>query len=302
MDNSSINFTNRMLRVMRNAKNEAEFSKNKVLKPAHLLIACLKEKTGVLGEISLKCNLEIASLRALIEEMDDTTNQNLTSSAFFNVTVTEEVIKVFEVAISYMERYNQVYLNEGHLLKALITTNVIDSFLTDKHKKIILTLGTTSRDMITHLGNYTFPNIDSQMVRKVNNNDFNKLVKFVEHNFSYEWSQTIRDAFLLSEPSIYIALDNEGEIVGFAAFDVYKNKRCYFGPMGVSVSNRINGVGYTLLHHCLKDMKDIGYEYAIIGGAGPIEFYEKTCNAVVIPSTIGRNCETIQTENDQVFL
>jgi len=50
------------------------------------------------------------------------------------------------------------------------------------------------------------------------------------------------------------------------------------------MSNRTKGIGYELLHHCLKDMKEIGYEYAIIGGAGPIEFYEKACNAVVIPA------------------
>ncbi|MFJ7977299.1 GNAT family N-acetyltransferase [Peribacillus sp. NPDC096379] len=273
-----------MLRIIRNAENEVEIAKSKVLKPVHLLIACLKEKAGVIGEIYLKSTLDVYSLRVQIEERDDSIDQKLTSSFLFNVPVTEEVKKVFEVAISYMEKYNQVYLNEGHILKALIKTNVIDRFLTDENKKIILTLGTTSRDMITHLGNYSFPNINSQIVRKVKNTDLNRLVKFVEHNFSYEWSQTIKDGFLLSEPSIYIATDTEGEIVGFAAFDVYKNKKCYFGPMGVSMSNRINGIGYSLLHHCLKDMKDIGYEYAIIGEAGPIEFYEKACNAVVIPS------------------
>lgn len=30
-------------------------------------------------------------------------------------------------------------------------------------------------------------------------------------------------------------------------------------------------------------MKEIGYEYVIIGQAGPIEFYERCCNAKVIP-------------------
>ncbi|WP_282172419.1 hypothetical protein [Cytobacillus firmus] len=34
----------------------------------------------------------------------------------------------------------------------------------------------------------------------------------------------------------------------------------------------------------LNNIKEIGYGYAIIGGAGPIEFYEKACRAVVIPS------------------
>ncbi|WP_242486886.1 GNAT family N-acetyltransferase [Peribacillus sp. TH16] len=284
LNNSNINFTSRMLRIMRSAENEAAiFSNLKVLQPVHLLIACLNEKTGVLGEISLKCTIERTSLRALNKNIDNPSTQDTTNSIFFTVGVTDDVIKVFEVAISYMKKYNQTYINEGHLLKALITTNVIDSFLSDEDRKIILTLGTTSRDMITHLGNYIFPKINSHIIRKVNNNDATNLVPFVENNFSKEWSQTIREAFLLSEPSIYIALDNKGEIVGFAGFDIYKNKKCYFGPMGVSVSNRISGIGYSLLHNCLKDMSDVGYEYAIIGAAGPIEFYEKACNAVVIP-------------------
>jgi N-acetylglutamate synthase-like GNAT family acetyltransferase len=286
MDNSNIHFTNRMLKIMRNAENEAQMTKSKVLRPIHLLIACLQEKTGVLGEISLKCTLELTSLRAWAENTNDPSNDHPSHHVFFNIPVTEEVIHVLEAAVGYMKRYNQIYVNEGHLLKALITTNVIDSILTNENKEIILTLGTTSRDMITHLGNYTFPDIDinSHMVRKVNHSDLHKLVHFVEHHFSYEWSQTIRDAFLQNEPPIYIALDHEGDIVGFAAFDVYKNKKCYFGPMGVTVSKRRKGIGYALLHHCLKDMKEIGYEYAVIGGAGPIEFYEKACNAVVIPS------------------
>jgi N-acetylglutamate synthase-like GNAT family acetyltransferase len=284
LDKSNINFTNRLLRIMRSAEEEAKFSKSKVLNPEHLLIACLQEKTGVLGEISLKCNFDLTSIRTLVENLTYS-DQGVKNCVFSNVTVTEEVVQVMEAAIGYMKRYNQVYLNEGHVLKALITTDVVNRFVTEENKNIILTLGATSRDMITHLSNYTFPDIHiSNIIRKVNNNDFNKLANFVEHHFSYEWLQTIRDAFLLNEPSIYIALGNEGNIVGFAAFDVYKNKKCYFGPMGISLSNRINGVGYSLLHHCLKDMKEIGYEYAVIGGAGPIEFYEKACNAVVIPT------------------
>lgn len=270
-----------MLRVLSNAENEAQLSKLKVLQPAHLLIACLNEKTGVLGEISLKITLDKNSLKDM---MEDISNQHTTNSVFFNVRVTKEVIKVLEVAINYMKRYNQVYVNEGHLLKALITTNVVDSCLSDENRKIILSLGTTSRDMITHIGNYTVPKINSHLVRKVNKNEISELVHFIENNFSNEWSQTIREAFFLSKPPIYIALDNNGDIVGFAAYDIYKNKKCYFGPMGVALSNRVNGIGYSLLHHCLKDMSDIGYEYAIIGNAGPIEFYEKACNAVVIPS------------------
>jgi len=121
-----------MLRILRNAENVAQFSKLKVLLPAHLLIACLNEKTGVLGEISLKITLDKTSLKAM---MEDTSNQHTINSVFFNVRVTKEVINVMEVAINYMKRYNQVYVNEGHLLKALITTNVVNSFLSDENKK-----------------------------------------------------------------------------------------------------------------------------------------------------------------------
>lgn len=53
--------------------------------------------------------------------------------------------------------------------------------------------------------------------------------------------------------------------------------------MGTSITKRTQGIGNALLHYCLNEMKEIGYEYAIIGEAGPIEFYEKSCNAVIIP-------------------
>jgi len=270
-----------MLRIWKKAENYAESSRVKVLQPLHLLTACLDEKTGVLGEISLKITLDKSLLK---DVMEDTSIQHQTCSVFFNVQVTEEVKSILEVAINYMKKYNQIYVNEGHLLKALITTNAVDGFLSDDNRKTILSLGTTSRDMITHIANYKVPIINTHHIRKVNKKEINKLVHFIGYNFSNDWSQTIREAFSLNEPPVYVAFDDSGDIVGFAAYDIYKNKKCYFGPMGVALSNRVKGIGYSLLHHCLKDMRDIGYEYAIIGQAGPIEFYEKACNAVVIPS------------------
>ncbi|MEK3953729.1 GNAT family N-acetyltransferase [Psychrobacillus sp. FSL K6-1464] len=281
LSNSNINFTNRMLRIWKKAENHAQSSRVKVLQPVHLLTACLDEKTGVLGEISLKITLDKSLLK---DVMEDTSIQHQTFSVFLNVQVTEEVKNVLEVAIIYMKKYNQIYVNEGHLLKALIKTNVVDYFLSDDNRKTILSLGTTSRDMITHIGNYTVPIINTHLIRKVNKKEINELVHFIGKNFSNEWSQTIREAFSLNKPPVYVAFDDNGDIIGFAAYDIYKNKKCYFGPMGVSLSNRVKGIGYSLLHHCLKDMSDIGYEYAIIGQAGPLEFYEKACNAVVIPS------------------
>ncbi|MEH7351068.1 GNAT family N-acetyltransferase [Gottfriedia acidiceleris] len=283
MTNSNTKLTDRILRIISNAECEVKSSKNEVLRREHLLLACFQENTGTLGEITLKCNIDLNSLKNLIDKLDIVPVQNSVSE-FFNLSVSNEVLVVMELATEYMKKYNQVYLNVGHLLKALINKNVAETLLTLEQKQTILELGTTSRDMITHLDHYIFPDTTNQIiVRKINRNDYINLFNFVNHNFSSDWIQTIKDAFLLIDPSIFIALDKDGEIVGFACYDVYKNKKCYFGPMGVSLTKRINGIGFSLLHHCLKEMYEIGYEYAIIGGAGPIEFYEKTCNAVVIP-------------------
>jgi N-acetylglutamate synthase-like GNAT family acetyltransferase len=282
LETDNINFTERMKRVISLAEKELDISNGNFLLPIHLLIACLVEKTGVLGEIYLKSDFDLDVLRKAAKEENQPVIQ-ASDNPFFKVPISKEVEFVFQEALGYMHRYKQIYLNEGHLLIALITTNVIDDFLSETNRNIILTTGTLSRDLITHLQNYSFPDITSQLVRKVNKGDYNQLVQFVKIHFSKQWAQTIKEGFSLEEPTIYIAFGPEEEIVGFAAYDVFQNKKCYFGPMGVAKNNRIKGIGFSLLHHCLKDMKDIGYEYAIIGGAGPIEFYEKVCNAVVIP-------------------
>ncbi len=41
-------------------------------------------------------------------------------------------------------------------------------------------------------------------------------------------------------------------------------------------------IGAALLFRCLEAMWEMGYAYAIIGGVGPAEFYEKVCSAFLI--------------------
>ncbi|WP_243450052.1 GNAT family N-acetyltransferase [Neobacillus terrae] len=267
------------------AEKEAQLSGSKAITPLDLLLVCLQEKTGVLWEISLKINTNLGQLRGLAEAEKDEVHQ----SPFFRVPVDKEVNAVFAKAVETMNRYNQVYLNEGHFLKALMNTEMAVNCLTDRDRNTILELGTKSRDMITNLDNYHFPELSMQNIRRVNHNDFDEIVRYVEEHFSSGWAQTVREGFLQSRHSIYVAFDNEGGIAGFAAFDIYKGKKGYFGPMGVSHSDRSKGYGFSLLHHCLKDMKGIGYAYAIIGGAGPLEFYEKACGAVIIPKGASSN-------------
>ena len=272
-----------MNNIRNNAKKECIYLNGKAINPLHLLIACLREKTGAMGELYLKCECSIEQLREAAIHLDRITNENVVMITAFDCPVLESIEKVIESAIAIMRRYQQSFLNEGHLLKALLALRSLDNYITRNDQELILNLGTTARDMITHLRNYQFPIEETNCIRKVTTNYKENLIQFVEEHFSSEWSDTIREGFHMKEPTIYKALDDVGEIIGFAAFDVYQKKKGYFGPMGVKDITRSQGIGFSLLHHCLRDMKEIGYEYAIIGGAGPIEFYEKACQAVVIP-------------------
>ncbi|MFJ8099688.1 Clp protease N-terminal domain-containing protein [Lysinibacillus sp. NPDC096212] len=192
MNSSNIKLTNRMLRIFKNAEKEATSSQHKVLQPIHFLLASLKEKEGVLGEIVLKCTIDEASIRNLVNELNTKSDKKVTSHTLFNVPITNDVLTVLEQATCYMQNYNQVYINEGHLLKAIIKANMLEEFVSEKDKKMILKLGTTSRDMVAHLHNYNFPDLIYSNIRRVNRDDKNKLIHFVESHFSQEWSETIK--------------------------------------------------------------------------------------------------------------
>jgi GNAT superfamily N-acetyltransferase len=69
-------------------------------------------------------------------------------------------------------------------------------------------------------------------------------------------------------------------LVGFAIYDV--TARGLFGPTGVREDYRGKGIGKALLLACLHAMKEERYAYAIIGWAGPVEFYSKAVGATVI--------------------
>ena len=164
----------------------------------------------------------------------------------------------------------------------MIVTHSIEELITTKQQRLLLNLGTTSRDMVVHLETYKKPDIYLN-IRRAKSNDRDQVIQFARDYFSEEWANTINEGLLKDKPSIYIAFNEVHNVSGFAAFDVYQGKKNYFGPMGVLSGERTKGIGFSLLHSCLSEMKEIGYGYAIIGGASPLEFYETVCNAVVIP-------------------
>lgn len=107
------------------------------------------------------------------------------------------------------------------------------------------------------------------------------ITDWVEARFSRYWSSEVMVAMGHQPPGCLIATI-DGRLVGFACSDV--TARGFFGPTGVDESVRGKGIGLALFYHSLKALKDMGYAYAMIGQAGPIDFYVNAAGAVPIPT------------------
>jgi len=82
--------------------------------------------------------------------------------------------------------------------------------------------------------------------------------------------------------SCFIASRGE-EILGYACYNATAPD--FFGPTRVLESEQGKGLGKALLLMALLALREEGYVYAIIGGVGPAEFYEKCVGASLIPNS-----------------
>lgn len=118
-------------------------------------------------------------------------------------------------------------------------------------------------------------------IKRVMGGDRTTVASFVRENFSDRWADECLTG--IANNGCWIA-EREGAVIGFACFDAtFKN---YFGPTGVLESERGKGIGRALLLRCMVSMREIGYNYAIIGWAGPVEYYKKTVGAIPIEGSI----------------
>ena len=124
-----------------------------------------------------------------------------------------------------------------------------------------------------------------------------KLSAFIKKHFSENWAEETSVAFVNKPISCFVAL-HEDQIVGFGAYEC--TRRNFFGPTGVDETYRGKGIGKALLLACLCGLQDLGYVYAIIGGAGPVAFYEKAVGAV--PITLGNGKGIYPLKEDPRFL
>jgi GNAT superfamily N-acetyltransferase len=105
------------------------------------------------------------------------------------------------------------------------------------------------------------------------------VVAWVQRSFSQGWASECDVTFSRQPITCCIAIEH-GHIIGFACYEsTWKN---FFGPMGVAEHARGRGIGAALLLACLHAMAALGYAYAIIGDAGPPDFYTRTVGAIPI--------------------
>ncbi len=145
-------------------------------------------------------------------------------------------------------------------------------------------------DMLVHL--LKLPALDpvlSQMresgviIRRAHPFEITPVRGFTEAHFGTTWADEISVGFANKPTSVYIAIRG-GQVVGFGAYEC--TRRGFFGPTGVAESERGKGVGKALLIACLWGLREMGYAYGVIGGAGPTEFYARAVGATVIPDSV----------------
>lgn len=105
------------------------------------------------------------------------------------------------------------------------------------------------------------------------------VVEWVREKFGDGWASECDVAFAAQPIGCFVAVKDR-KIIGFACHDA--TNKDFFGPTGVDTDWRGRSIGTHLLFACLQSMREAGYAYAIIGGAGPTEFYAKTVGAVPI--------------------
>lgn len=121
--------------------------------------------------------------------------------------------------------------------------------------------------------------------------------RWVERRFNESWSGCVQFGIYRNPCSLFVAVEREPadpmrtnpydlppeHLVGFACYD--SSNRGMFGPMGVVPEYESRGIGKALLLTALHAMWTENYAYAVIGWAGPVEWYGRTVGASLIPGS-----------------
>ena len=120
------------------------------------------------------------------------------------------------------------------------------------------------------------------VIRRAHPFEMTPIHKFIAANFLKRWADEVTPCYSRQPISLFIAI-RKGEVIGFGAYEAVC--RNFFGPTGVAEKERGKNIGTALLVACLHGLREMGYVYGIIGGAGPTEFYARSVGATPIPDS-----------------
>jgi hypothetical protein len=121
------------------------------------------------------------------------------------------------------------------------------------------------------------------LIRRAHPFEITPVRSFIQTNFLTRWADEVLPCYSRQPISLFIAV-RDAKVIGFAAYETVC--RDFFGPTGVAENERGKQIGTALLVASLWGLREMGYAYGIIGGAGPTEFYEKAVGAVCIPDSV----------------
>ena len=119
-------------------------------------------------------------------------------------------------------------------------------------------------------------------IRRAQTFEITPVRKFIEQNFSVAWADEISVGFA-SKPVTVVIATRDSRVIGFAGYEC--TRKAFFGPTGVAANERGHGIGTALLIASLWGLRELGYVYGIIGGAGPVQFYQAAVGAILIPDS-----------------
>jgi GNAT superfamily N-acetyltransferase len=109
---------------------------------------------------------------------------------------------------------------------------------------------------------------------------------FIEQHFGKIWR-------FESSRALGIVIAEEGDtITGFAAYEANNRGLGVFGPTGVMKPMRGRGIGRDLLLAALAELRNLGYQRAIIPWTDAIDFYRKSCGAEPAHEFVALTSET----------
>jgi GNAT superfamily N-acetyltransferase len=108
------------------------------------------------------------------------------------------------------------------------------------------------------------------------------ITRWVGEHFNEAWVSECTATMSRQPPTVWVAVRGD-KLLGFACYDA--SAKGFFGPTGVDPAQRGQGIGEALMMATLRAMQADGYGYAIIGDAGPVGFYQRRLDVLIIPDS-----------------